>query len=386
MKAAAPAPKRILIFCTRFGMGGIARHAKELGAWLRARGHTVSFAGTPGAWLNAELEPDFFEIDAASVSNIDSTSDLRSRLLALPKCVAALRRRLRAHPVDIIHAHESAPALLARLATLGMGVPIVLTFHGAEPERIGQYARLAQFSATRLISVSRRMVKVLKENGLREEKAAAIGLGVKVLPAPDPARVAETRAGLLGPDGAFLVVTVARISYQKGIDVLIDVAQRVSRTRPDIRFALVGDGAQSDEFVAAAAEAGVGDILHFVGRTEEPELYLRAADLFLLTSRWEALPYSIVEAFQAGLPAVATDCGGVRELIDQRVGAITPIGDVEALAQNVLDIAADPDLRARLGAAALARSGEDRFKTDYNYLQIEAVYDSLFPAAKRGAA
>lgn len=369
-------PLRILLFCTKFGVGGIARHAIELGAWLRARGHAVTFAGTPGAWLDAEKEPTFVAIDSQGVSGGDHNSKLPSRLASLAKSAARLRKHLSANPVDLIHCHESAPALVARLATLGRSTPIVLTFHGAEPERIRQYAHLANTCATHVISASRMGADQLHNTvGMPREKLSAIGYGLKPAPPADPARVAALRAELLG-EKRLLATIVARLSPQKGVDVLIDVIRRVSQTRDDIRFVIVGDGPQEAE-LRAQAKATVGDRLVFAGRSEEPHLYLRAGDFFLLTSRWEALPFTIVEAFQVGLPAIATNCSGVPELIDDSVGRVVPIGDVEAITRAVLELAGDEVLRKRMGEAALLRSREARFTYEGIHTQIEAVYRNV---------
>jgi hypothetical protein len=120
---------RILLFCTKFGVGGIARHALELGAWLKSQGHSVIFAGTPGAWRGPDTDPAFVAIDSQGVSGGDHGAPMTTRLAALARSAAALRRHLSHHPVDLIHAHESAPALIARLATTGARAPIILTYH-----------------------------------------------------------------------------------------------------------------------------------------------------------------------------------------------------------------------------------------------------------------
>jgi glycosyltransferase involved in cell wall biosynthesis len=368
------APLKILLFCTRFGVGGIARHALELGAWLRERGHRVTFGGTPGAWLDADKDPGFVALDAYGVSGGDHGFALSSRLSSLTRSALYLRRWLYEHPVDLIHAHESAPALVARLATLGRAIPIVLTFHGAEPERMRQYAKIAQASATQVISVSGRGAQQLASLGVRKSKIASIGLGIRPLPESDADRVDRLRKDLLGTEGHLLVVTIARLSYQKGIDTLIAVADRVGKIRSDIHFVVVGDGPLEESLREQVESQGVADRLRFAGRSDEPALYLRAADLFLLTSRWEALPYTIIEAFQAGLPAIATDCGGVAELIDMSVGRVVPIGDVEAITYAVLALAQDTSLRARMSAVASLRALEDRFKPEVVHKRIEALY------------
>lgn len=369
-------PLRILQVNTKYGVGGITRHVLELSAWMRAQGHQMFFAGTPGVWLGPDHEPRFVSIEVLKATG--EGANIVSRVGHLLGAALRLRGWLNMYPVDVIHAHDSAPALIARLASWGKGIPVMLTYHGSEPERVGQYAAMAKFAADRVVSVSRRSGRDLVEKGeLPEARLRVIGLGVKPIPPADPARQAALRRELLGADGRVLVTTIARICDQKGIDILIEVVRRVMAERPDIRFALVGDGPQEAEAKGWAVAAGVTSHLTFVGRSEEPHLYLRAADIFLLTSRWEALPFTIAEAFQAGTPAIATDCGGVAELIDDAVGRVVSVGDAAAIAAAVIAVADDDAGRAAMAAAALARSGEDRFSPAHIHKLLETQYREL---------
>lgn len=108
---------------------------------------------------------------------------------------------------------------------------------------------------------------------------------------------------------------------------------------------------------------------------------MAAADFMLLTSRWEALPISIVEAFHAGLPVIATDCGGVSELVSERVGRLCPVGDVEGLAAAVLELAENEGLRKTLGANARALAREERFDPDHVHARIEQLYRQMLEKA-----
>jgi glycosyltransferase involved in cell wall biosynthesis len=385
--ARAAPPLRILEMCTIFGVGGIARHVLELSAWMKAQGHQVDFAGSPGAWLNPGLQPGFVELTTQDVSGDGDTHDILSRVTHVFRSARALRAWLKKNPVDVIHAHESAPALVARVATLGMNIPIAVTYHGSHIGRVPQFGAIARFSTDLTLTVSHRSARDLASLGkVPTERLKVIGLGVKPPPAIDAARVAALRSQLLGPDGELLVVMIARLSEQKGIDVFIQAARAVVAQRPDIRFAVVGDGPQEAEALAWAEAAGVAGHVTFVGRSEEPHLYLAAADIFLLTSRWEALPFTIAEAFQNGVPAIATDCGGVAELIDDTVGRVLPVGDAPAIASAILEVAGDDALRARMAAAAKARSREDRFSPDHIHRQIEQTYRDLAKAKAHGRA
>jgi len=371
---------RILQTCTRFVPGGIQRHVIDLAGWLRERGHDVTLGGTPGPWSDL-ADPNFVPIDVHNVAA--EGGPLPRRLVYLARAAAALRPELKRRRIELIHAHESAPGLVVGLAAIGTGIPVVLSFHGSNPERIREFGRIGRMVATRLITPSHRSAEDLATTGgVPRERLHVIGLGIKPVAAPAPEAVANIRGELLGPDGRILVLTVARLAHQKGIDYLVEIVRRVTAADPTIRFAVVGDGPQRDEARGWAEAAGVADRLRFVGHSNEPATYMAAADLFLLPSRWESLPITIVEAFRQCLPVIATDCGGVCELVDDSVGRLARIGDVETLAGHVLELAHDDALRQRLADAAAARSGEPRFEPEHIHTLFERFYEEVLAARK----
>lgn len=371
-------PMKILQVCTEFGAGGIGHHVTSLSRWLRRREHTLYFAGAPGKRMNRAREEHFLPL---RIDRVSGDGNALVRIGHTFACAMKLRKFLLSHKVELIHCHESAPAIVARLASMGMGIPIVLTYHGSERERIRAFAQIGRFTAVQVITPSHRSAAdLINPGGLPESKVRVIGLGIKEAPPIDEAVRANLREQLLGEQGRILVVVVARVTYQKGIDILIEVFERLNRQRQDIRVVVVGGGPLLDEMKVLSKSAGVDHIIRFVGYIDQPHVYLRAADLFLLTSRWEALPISIVEAFQAGLPVIAADTSGVEELVDASVGDVLPVGDVEAFAQSILRICSDDCLRKQLACAALERSGEDRFSPDHIHLIYENNYAELLAA------
>ena len=380
-----PERLRILQMSTIFGVGGIARHVLALGGWLATKGHEVAYAGTPGAWLDESMDREYLPLDIQQVSGDREDAKMLERLGHLAAASAKLRGWLRRRPVDLIHAHESAPALVARVGSLGLGIPIVVTYHGSDLARVRQFGGVARRCADQVISVSYRSAEDLETlGGVPRAMLKVVGLGLQPAPSVSAEKAQQLRRRLLGRDGRVLVTKIARLTDQKGVDVLVEVARRVVAKQPEVRFSVVGDGPLASAAERWIAEAGLQNHVHLIGRSEEPHLHLAAADIFLLTSRWEALPFTIAEAFQAGRPAIATDTGGVAELIDDKVGRVVPVGDVDALAAAVLELAGDAGLRETLSAAALERSREDRFKPDFNHRQIELTYRALL--ASRGAA
>ncbi len=386
---AAMRPMRLLQMCTAFRPGGIQRHVLDLSAALGKRGHHVSFAGTPGEWLDERADA-FLALDLERVAQhggAEQRTALPQRLINAVRAARRLRAFVQRERIELIHAHESAPALVAWMATRGLAIPTLVTYHGSEPERIAGFARIARFAARRVITPSWRCAEDLRRiGGIDASKVQVIGLGIEPRPLVDAATRERLRAHYLGSEGRRLVVTVARLAHQKGIDVLVEVVRRIAARRTDIRFVVVGYGPQRNEVERWIAQAGVEKFITLAGYDDRPQEHLAAADLFVLTSRWEGLPVTIVEAFREGLPVVATDAGGVRELVDETVGRVVAIGDVDALTEGIDAICSDDALRSRLAANARARGAERRFSPSYAHTAHERTYAETLAEAARAEA
>lgn len=372
---------RILQVCTNFLPGGIQRHVLDLTAYLRDQGHQVTLAGDAGDWGGVD-DPDRILLPLGKVAGTGGSA-LR-RAAALVPVALTLRRQIRARRIELVHSHETAPALVARLATAGMRLPRLMTFHGSAPDREASVARTGRHCADLTISPSKTSLDSLIAKGLPRERTRHLGLGIVPMPVLDPAAVAGLRHELLGPEGRYLILSLSRLQPQKGIDVMVEVARRVTSQAPGVVFAIAGKGPLLEQAQGWARDAGVAAHFRFLGPVSTVPLHLAAADLFLLTSRWEALPISIVEAFRAGLPAIATDCGGVRELIDATVGALLPVGDAAGIAGAILAMIADPAMAKRKAAAALARSAEPRFDPATVHAAFAALYAGMIARPARG--
>ncbi len=365
------AKMRIAEICTDFLPGGIQRHVLDLTRDLRAQGHDVVLLGDSGDWF----PPDGVHLPLSRVAGY--SGKMISRIGAILPAVLTLRRELRTRQVQLIHAHETAPALIARIASVGLGIPIVMTFHGSAPARERQVANMARRCADVVVSPSKDGIDRLVAAGLPRANCRVIGLGISAMPQIESAEVAAVRARLLDGKAGPLIFSLSRIALQKGIDVMVEVAKQVVRQRPETVFVIAGGGPLSQDAAKWIRDAGLLDNMRLLGPVSPVAPYLAAADIFLLTSRWENLPVSIVEAFRAGLPVVATDCGGVRELVDDPVGALVPVEQPEATATALLELIGDEATRARKGQAALQRSQETRFTPLDVHARFEALYRDL---------
>jgi glycosyltransferase involved in cell wall biosynthesis len=370
-----PAKLHVLELGTQLGVGGITRHILTLRDWLEAHGHKVSLAGAPDVWVNDQNGRNYLNLPLNRVAGGMGDSVPR-RLLSAILAAHKLRKWLKKNPVDVMHAHDSAPALVANLARRGLNIPLIVTYHGSEPERIVGFGRIARGCDLTVTPSHRSAEDLATIGGVPRDRLKVIGLGVEPAPAVTASQISDLRKRLLG-DGDKVILTLVRLAHQKGIDILIDCAARLKTRHPSWRFIVAGDGPDEAKLRALADEKGVSDVLSFIGRTSEPHLHLAASDLFLLTSRWEALPFTIVEAFRAGTPAIATACSGVVELIDDKVGRVVPIGDVAAICAAVEDVISDEPKRRAMADAALLKAKEDRFDPEWVHPQFEKLYLSL---------
>jgi glycosyltransferase involved in cell wall biosynthesis len=156
-------------------------------------------------------------------------------------------------------------------------------------------------------------------------------------------------------DDQVLVLHVSWLIPEKGVADMLQAARQVLARNDKIRFMIAGEGAKRREFEKMAQELGISDRVSFVGQITDPlETGLYAAsDLVCQLSRWqEAFGFTISEAMASGKPVIATNVGGIPELVqDGKTGYLVPPGDCDAVTENILRIANDPDLRDTLGKA-----------------------------------
>ena len=330
--------------------GGVGTHVAQLSADLRGRGVDVLVATHP-------LTAGHFDLGVVRLCWPGSAG--------LGHALRDFRvlRRL-ASEADILHAHGHQGGLLATLAAFGMpkAPTVIVSLHNAvlAGGRRQALKRLSQ----RWVAGRADLVTGASEDLVREALAAGAGRAelaevpsprVPELLARPPADAAArlgarqellSSVGLETDPAAPLVLTISRVAPQKNLPVLIEAASRLSQK---CTWVVIGDG---DPNLLArlrhqgGAQAGA---VHFVGSCREVDPWLRAAEVFVLPSQWEARALVVQEAMAAGTPVVATDVGGVRDLL-AKTGLLVPAGDPDALAKEVERVLADPGLRQDLAA------------------------------------
>ena len=268
---------------------------------------------------------------------------------------------------DVLHLHSSIAGAAGRLLRM-LGVvrcPVVYTPHcfaftyeqNPVKERFFRLAELylASFTSA-LICVSESEAAIAQSVGIPSSKTFVIPNGIALPPAVDEKSRFQARNKIAARAGKFVVGTLGRLNVQKAPLDFVKMLAFVCRKEKNVYGVWVGDGPLRKQVESLAAVEGVSDRLFITGwRTDAVQLS-HAFDVFVLSSISEGMPYSLLEAAGTGLPCVATDVAGVRDVIRDGVeGFVVPSRNPCVLAEKILLLKRNPDLRRRMGQAARER-------------------------------
>ncbi|MEI6401053.1 MAG: glycosyltransferase family 4 protein [Actinomycetota bacterium] len=321
--------------------------------------------------------PHVANLDAMGVRHVAVPSFTRSSdPLQDLKAFAQLVSLLRTVKPDILHTHNPKPGVLGRIAGRLTRVPLVVnTQHGlyAQPSdrwqrRLPVYAAeraAAAFGHLELVQNPEDVDTLVHRLHIPARRVRLLGNGIDLSrfdPSASGNHARAERRLSWGVDNDDVVVgVVGRLVREKGIVELLEAAHRLRTSHSRVRFVIVGptDEGKADAVDAASIERAVADGVVFTGaRTDMPECY-SAFDVFVTASWREGFPRSAMEAAAMGLPTVATDIRGNRQVIDDGVtGVLIPVRDASALAAAVADLADDAERRRAMGTAARARALE----------------------------
>jgi len=310
--------------------------------------------------------------------------------------LAALFRRLRP---DIVHTHNPKPGVYGRLAARATRVPLLVnTQHGiyAQPgdrliRRWPVYGleRLAAACSDVELIQNPDDLETLARLGVPRSKLHLLGNGVdlgRFRPQPESVRKA-VRAELGVGEGQVLVGAVGRLVWEKGYAELFAAAGRLLARRRDMVVVVAGpfDADKGDPLTEADVRAAEAAGVRFLGHRDDPERLYAAFDVYVLASHREGFPRSAMEAAASGLPIVATDIRGCREVVDHdRTGLLVPARAGAALEAAIDRLAGDAEERRRLGTAALAKA-RGEFDQRRVIIRTLAAYARLDDRAAEGS-
>lgn len=284
--------------------------------------------------------------------------------------VALIRlvRLLRAEPVDLLHIQSARAALFGRMAARLLGLPVIVTVHLPPYYFAHRHGVRALFKcwfyhwAERILNVrltdqliyvsSRVCQEAFALNLAPRERTIVIQNGIDLTAFANDGQSSAVREALDTPPEATVLCCVGRLDEQKGVDVLLEALHQMDLDQ-QTRVWLVGDGPQREALETRSRQLGLDANVRFLGfRSDVPD-FIKASDIFVLPSRYEAMPMTILEAMAAGLPCVVTDVGDNAELVENGVtGRVIPPEAPGALADALKELTFDRTLRRAMGSAA----------------------------------
>jgi glycosyltransferase involved in cell wall biosynthesis len=382
---------KVLRVIARLNVGGPALHVAYLTERLAERGYdTTLVAGTL-----THGEESMSHVAAARGVQIRHLDDLQREISPLrdARAIFRLAREIRRARPTILHTHTAKAGAVGRIAALvagGARPPIIVhTFHGhvlrgyfnplvARGFRLLE--RLLAQVTTALVAVSPEVRDDLVRLGVApEERFAVVRLGIGLeerVGGSNEGRL-ETRRLLGVAADAFVVGWVGRMTAIKSIDDVLRTFRRVLDEVDDAYLCIVGDGPSRETLERHAHQLGVMRRCLFVGYQHDVARFYEAIDALVLPSLNEGTPVSAIEALAARRPVVATNVGGVPDVVRDGVdGFLVPVGDTGALAARLVELARDPELREAMGSAGAARVYE-RYSIDRLVDDIDTLYRAL---------
>jgi glycosyltransferase involved in cell wall biosynthesis len=353
------------------GLGGQELRTLTEARWLRQRGWGVILAGPPRSPLIERARDE--GVDTAVVP-MRGAWDLGA--------VRSLARLIQKRGVTLVHTHSSVDAWLGGMAARLAGRPVVRTRHVSIPvRRRGNlvYTRLAD----RVVTSGEAVRAIVVAAGVAPDRVVAVPAGVNLdefrWREPEDAEGEAVRKEL--QLGSPLVGSVAMFRGSKGHVHLLDAMARLRQERPSAHLILVGDGIRRMWVEQLARERGLEAAVSFTGFRADVPALLAAMDCFVLAStRTEGVPQSLLQAFASGVPVVASDVGGIPEVVRPgETGLLVPPGDPAALARAVGAVLRDPG-----AARARARAARQLVEARYSHLasidRLIAVYEEVLSA------
>ncbi|TAL50350.1 glycosyltransferase family 1 protein [Patescibacteria group bacterium] len=375
---------RIFFFITKSEQGGAQTHVAQLTQWLVGRGHEIVVMSAPGGWLALEVE----RLGARFISNahLDNTASP----LRLWKSIRTFLRAVESFKPDVVACHSTMAGLVGRLS-LRSRIPTIFTAHGwgftqgAPAMRrllLPFLERMAGHFSSKIICVSRNDFELAHRHHIApDENLVQIYNGID-LPLPPPPFHLSTSATFPPPPPSLHVFFIGRLAPPKNPFLLMEAFARLDRAlQEQTRITIIGDGPDRGKLEELIQTLKLQTHIELAGSLPREHVLARLreeADLFVLLSRWEGFPYSILEAMAAGVPVIASRVGGIPEMLEHGGGILLKHEDAETLARALTLLIQDETYRVFLASQARLIA-EQQFSVERMCERTFALY-LLFPS------
>ncbi len=357
------------------GWGGQERRIAAEMAGMRARGHRVVLATRPSCRLRKEVTKDGVEVLELDMKGKFDLATIRR-----------LARFIKTERIQVVDTHSGIDSWVGGLAAKLAGAPVLVrTRHLNNPLK-RHWLNFVHYLPDRIVTCGEAVrQRLVEECGFPAGQVVSIPTGIDFTRFAPARPRGEVRSELGIAEEAYLVLMVGVIRSVKRHEVALRAFRTLLDTLPGARLALAGEGPMREGMERLAAELGIAEQVRFLGHRDDIPDLMGAADALLLTSRSEGVPQAVTQALGLGLPVVATAVGGVPELVrHEETGLLIPPENPTAAAEALLQLAQDPALAARLGAAG-RQHALAHFSLEAMLDQTESLFRALL-AEKTGAS
>ena len=368
-----PFRQRVLYVIGQLGIGGAEKQLYYLVRGLDRRRYEplVVSLSTGGYWAQAIRKEGFKVIELVRKKNVE-----------LARLRKLLRVTLRFKPA-IVHTYLSSANSYGRIAAALARTPIRITSERTYLLPESRFIRFMDNELSRLteaiICNTRANVDLLTRNHRLHSELITIYNGIEPLTPNGTDRNQLRREFGVGPDD-LVVGTIGNLTPPKNHHFLLKIASDLlerAEFKNRLRFIIIGGGVLEEELRGLAKELGIESRVIFAGQRENAVDYLRAFDVFIITSHYEGLSNAIMEAMLCGLPCVVTDVGGNKELVtEDETGYVVPAGEERTFAGRVAGLLDDPSLRRAMGTRGTKRILNE-FSLERMVGETERKYEEL---------
>jgi glycosyltransferase involved in cell wall biosynthesis len=361
---------RMLYVITRAELGGAQSHVLDLVTAFSSRGDMFLAVGEDGPLAEAaEARGVTVRLVSSLKRSINPFRDAKA-VLDVQRVIAEIKP-------DLVHVHSSKAGAVGRLAASRSRVPAVFTAHGwGFAPGVPLIQRWIALHAERMTAPLARRIICVSEHDRRLALRSLVGTPdslVRIHYGIDALSNPEHRSA----SGVPTLIMVARFSGQKDHETILLAMKRVKEGGNEVRLLLVGSGPLLEASKSMSKNLGLDTHVSFLGDQRDVPGLLRRSDVFVLTTHYEGLPISILEAMRAGLPVIATDVDGITEQISHgKTGFLVPHRDAKSVAHSINTLVSNAELRFEFGDAA-RRLFLQEFTLERMIDRVGALYEDV---------
>lgn len=355
--------------------GGGEKSILELSKTLKKMGHNVYLVGIAGSTFMKKAQEVGFEVlPIVSFSQFDIVS------------IGILVKYLKKFSIQIINAHTARSYFIASIAGKIFSIPVVFTRHVCFPVKPHLLNKLLYFQlADKIIGISNAVRdSIINSLAIDSNKIEVIYDGVRIDEFYNESKY-YSWLNNLSSKKEFVIATISRLDENKGIDTFIHAANIVSKSMPNAKFLIVGQEEKkfSRKLKKLINSAVTNQNIIFRGFINDVSSLLYDIDIFVRTSTQEALGFGVIEAMATGRPVIATNVGGLPEVIDDGItGILIPSNNPELLSEKIIFLLNHPEILQKFSINAI-KSVREKFDINDIAKKTILVYEELYNECKK---